>query len=108
MDVLRSSFFTRIREAQPYGDDNLLRPCLIIDHPAALRQIVASCSVHPTHPGAEGVLHELATGLDDYSDGVARLFDPLWEKNERARYLRSLEKEDKREVHQRFHRRESV
>lgn len=108
VEILRSPFFTRIREAQPYGDDDLLRPCLIIDHPATLRQIIADSTVHPTHPGAQGILDELASGLDDYAGGVARLFDPLWEQGERARYLRSLDKEDKREVHQRFHRRESV
>jgi MoaA/NifB/PqqE/SkfB family radical SAM enzyme len=107
-EIVRSPFFSRIREAQPYDDDDLLRPCLIIDHPATLREIVSDCEVRPTHRGAEGILTELAPGLDRYAAEVARLFDPLWEGEEKARYLKSLEKEDKPEVHQRFRRRQSV
>lgn len=108
VEVFDSPFFQKIRAAQPYEDDDLLRPCLIIDHPRTLRKIVRESDVRPTHPGAEGILDELAPGLDKYAAGVARFFDPLWEGGARDRYLRSLEKEDKPEVHERFNRRKVV
>ncbi len=108
VDIVQGPFFRKIREAQPYDDDNLLRPCLIIDHPATLRNIVGECPVHPTHPGAEGILDDLAKGLDQYSRDVARLFDPVWEAGERGRYMKSLQKEDKQAVRKRFERRFAV
>lgn len=108
VQIFDSPFFKKIRAVQPYEDDNLLRPCLIIDHPGVLRTIVRDPDVHPTHPGAEGILDELASGLDGYAGEVARLFDPLWENGARDSYLRSLEKEDKPEAHERFNRRKAV
>lgn len=106
LEVLKSPFFMKIRESQPYEDDNLLRPCLVIDHPEILRKIVLNSGVHPTHSGAEALLEELAPGLDAYAAGVARLFDPVWrQEGARESYLHRLEKEDKPEAHERFNRR---
>ena len=104
-EVLASAFFKAIREAQPYDDDNLLRPCLIIDHPRVLREIVASTQARPTHPGAAGILGELAEGLDAYAERLKTLYDPLWEEGARERYEKSLEKEDSPEAHHRYSRR---
>jgi MoaA/NifB/PqqE/SkfB family radical SAM enzyme len=103
-DVLESPFFKAIREKQPYEDDNLLCPCLVIDHPHVLREIVGETNAHPTHPGAESILGELAPDLDRYSKEMKRIFDPIWEKSGREKYLRSLENEDKPEVHARVGR----
>lgn len=95
VDVIRSPFFQDIREAQPYDDDDLLCPCMIIDHPHVLRDAVARHGARPTHPGSERIVRELAPGLDRYAEEVHKCFDPLWQGEERERYLASLEKEDK-------------
>ena len=51
VDIAKSPFFTAIREAQPYEDDNLLRPCMVIDHPQVFREIVEKHKARPCHPG---------------------------------------------------------
>jgi len=107
-DVFQSPFFQAIREAQPYDDDNLLRPCLIIDHPHVLREIVERTHARPTHPGAESILHEMAEDLDRYAEEMKAIYDPVWEKSGRDRYLQSLRNEDKPEVHARIGRRTSL
>jgi len=103
-EVFDSPFFKAIREAQPYDDDNLLRPCLIIDHPHVLREIVARVNARPTHQGAGTLLGEMAEDLDRYAAGMKEVYDPLWESGGRERYLESLRNEDKPEVHARMGR----
>jgi len=105
VEVLQSPFFKDIREAQPYEDDNLLCPCLIIDHPAVLRELVRKHGARPTHPGSENILTDLAEGLDEYSRGIHEAFDPVWETEARARYFRKLEYEDNDERRERTLRR---
>jgi MoaA/NifB/PqqE/SkfB family radical SAM enzyme len=78
-DILASDFFTAIREKQPYND-NLLRPCMIIDVPQVLRDIVTSCRAHPTHWGAEAVINDYAGELDEYSESYRVLADMKWEE----------------------------
>jgi len=94
VDVLQSDFFKAIREAQPYEDDNLLCPCLIIDHPQVLRELVERYGARPTHPGSEALLKDLAPGLDRYSERIKSIYGPLWEKEGREKYLKSLEKKE--------------
>ena len=78
-EVLDSDFFRGIRERQPYGE-NLLRPCMIIDHPHVLRELVREYQPRATHPEAEGVLHELREELDSYAAAYAAISDPVWER----------------------------
>jgi len=76
-DILQSPFFTEIRRRQPY-DDNLLRPCMIIDVPEVLREVVTVCGAHPTHYGADAVINELAQDMDRYSETYHRMADTKW------------------------------
>jgi MoaA/NifB/PqqE/SkfB family radical SAM enzyme len=76
-DILAGDFFTEIRNRIPYCD-NLLRPCLLIDHPAVLREIVARFGAKPTHPGAGTILDDLKDGLDTYAAEYGNLADEAW------------------------------
>lgn len=78
-EVLCSEFFRAIRERQPFHD-NLMRPCMIIDHPQVFREVVASCGAVPTHPGAEGVITTLAGALDEYGAAYGEICDAVWER----------------------------
>lgn len=46
LEILQSPFFKQLRNIQPYkdedgdGEPNLLRPCIVIDHPEKLRKIL--------------------------------------------------------------------
>lgn len=79
VDILQSPFFAEIRKRQPY-DDNLFRPCMIIDVPEVLREVVTVCGAHPTHLGADAVIHELASEMDTYSESYHELADRKWEE----------------------------
>jgi MoaA/NifB/PqqE/SkfB family radical SAM enzyme len=76
-EILASGFFRAIRSRIPYSD-NFLRPCMIIDHPALLRELVARFGAKPTHPGAGALLDELKDELDRYAAEYGRLADAEW------------------------------
>jgi MoaA/NifB/PqqE/SkfB family radical SAM enzyme len=76
-DILESDFFEAIRGRIPYSD-NYLRPCMLIDHPAILRELVGRFGAGPTHPGADALLHELSDDLDRYAAEYGRLADDEW------------------------------
>jgi hypothetical protein len=78
-DALASSFFRKIREKQ--GEhDNLLRPCMLIDHPEVGREIFASEGAYATHEGAEEIFTGLADKMDAYSAAYGEIADPAWEE----------------------------
>lgn len=89
IEILNSSLFRAIRSRQPFSP-NLLRPCMIIDEPSVLREVVAEEGAHPTHPGAESIITELAPALDRYADEYARLADPVWAKQYQAAEVKRL------------------
>lgn len=76
-EILQSPLFTEIRKRQPY-DENLFRPCMIIDLPEVLRDVVVACGARPTHSGADAVIDDFASEIDDYSDLYHELADAKW------------------------------
>jgi len=88
-EVLTSDFFKKIR-ANQQKIDNLLLPCMIIDHPEFLRQAVKECGAKPTHPGAETIIEnpKITNFLDNYSKKIKELSDPEWKNSERYKIWR--------------------
>lgn len=78
-EVLGSPFFTAIRDRQPY-DENLLRPCMLIDNTDIARQVVTQTGAYPTHPGAEQLLTSMADGLDSYAAHYKQIADRAWQQ----------------------------
>ncbi len=79
-EALNSEFFKFLRSSQPYGNGNLLAPCMIIDNPWVLRQAIAKTGARPTHEGAEVILNnQVKEGLDQYADQIHRITTPVWE-----------------------------
>jgi MoaA/NifB/PqqE/SkfB family radical SAM enzyme len=76
-EALGSPFFRGIRAAIPY-DGNLLRPCMLIDHPEVFREHARRYGARPTHEGAESLLGELAGGLDERAAAWAAVADQRW------------------------------
>jgi len=79
VEVLNSSLFTEIRKKQPFHE-NLLLPCMIIDSPWILRELVSKTGAHPTHPGADDVITKFASVLDEYAKGVRKVLNPIWKE----------------------------
>jgi MoaA/NifB/PqqE/SkfB family radical SAM enzyme len=77
-DALASPLFHKIRQKQ--GEhDNLLRPCMLIDHPEAGRDLFASEGAYATHEGADEIFTGLADSMDDYARRYSEIADEAWE-----------------------------
>lgn len=76
-EILESPFFKAFRRRRPYND-NLLRPCTIIDNPQILRDVVAEGGAHPTHVGSESTITTLAPALDEYAKNYGKVADQAW------------------------------
>jgi MoaA/NifB/PqqE/SkfB family radical SAM enzyme len=77
IDALSSNFFREIRKRQPFHE-NLLLPCMIIDSPWILREIIAKTGAHPTHPGAEDIITKFKDEIDNYAKEVRKALNPIW------------------------------
>lgn len=77
-EVLKSPFFLEIKKRMPFNE-NHLRPCMIIDNPHILREVVSLCGAHPTHEGAECVTTVLAGQLDEYAEAYGKIADVAWQ-----------------------------
>ena len=78
-EVLNSPFFKGIRARQPFSE-NPLTPCMIIDQPQQLRELVKHYGARPTHPGAETLVGELAPELDRYAEEYHAIARESWER----------------------------
>ncbi|HEC83614.1 MAG TPA: radical SAM protein [Firmicutes bacterium] len=65
-EVINSPFFRKIKSKQPFNKDHRL-PCMIIDNPEILREVVRETGARPTHPGAETLITTLSKDLDAYA-----------------------------------------
>jgi MoaA/NifB/PqqE/SkfB family radical SAM enzyme len=67
-DALNSDFFKEIRAGQPWNKYHQM-PCMVIDNPQCLRNVVNKTHPYPTHEGAESIIQDpvLVNHLDNYS-----------------------------------------
>jgi MoaA/NifB/PqqE/SkfB family radical SAM enzyme len=89
-EALNSEFFRFLRSRQPFGNGNLLTPCMIIDDPRVLREAVIKTGAHPTHEGADVILNgPVKEGLDEYARQMHKITEPIWEsmKNRVVKWL---------------------
>ena len=86
LEVLSGGFFREIRSRIPYCE-NYLRPCMIIDHPSVLGEVVGLFGARPTHPGAGALLDDLKAELDRYALEYAGLADAEWYGKDEGRAL---------------------
>ncbi|MFA6989039.1 MAG: radical SAM protein [Candidatus Gastranaerophilaceae bacterium] len=81
-EALASPFMTAIRNNIPY-DGNMLRPCMIVDHPEVLRKYYEEFKPYETHKGAADYLTkpEIIRKIDEYSCNVKEIMDKEWEND---------------------------
>ena len=79
--AVTSPMFKKIRENQQ-KNTNLLRPCMIIDHPEQYREVCSIPGVKFTHEGAEKILTAFAPEIDKYAVRWEELAEKAW--NERS------------------------
>ncbi len=77
-EVLNSPLFRSIRKRQPHNP-NHLRPCMIIDNPHVLREVIRENHPYFTHPGAEEIYTVKSKEMDEYAARWGKLADRVWE-----------------------------
>ncbi len=83
LEVANSPFFRAIRRRFPYNENgNLRRPCMIIDNPEVLRELVAEYGASPGHQHSESIVQdpEVIEWVNNYAKKFKELTDPIWEK----------------------------
>ncbi len=74
LEVLTGSpLFRSIQKRLPV-DNDLRKPCMIIDRPHVLREIVKETGAYPTHPSANALVSRYSHVLDQYSREVDRVY----------------------------------
>ncbi len=76
-EALNSPLFRYIRSCQPHNP-NHLRPCMIIDNPHVMRNVIEKIGPRFTHPGAEEIYTVYKDEMDKYAERWARLADRIW------------------------------
>ncbi len=73
-DALNSDFFKEIRSGQPWNKNHQM-PCMVIDNPRCLRNVVKNTHPYRTHEGAESIIENalLINHLNSYSDSLASI-----------------------------------
>ncbi len=88
-EVLNSDFMKAIRSHQPYRE-NYLTPCMLIDEPDVLREVVAKYRAHPTHEGAETLVTDLKDEIDRYAREYRAIADDVWEREYKEKNARRV------------------
>lgn len=84
--VIQSSFFKEIRRRQ-LEFDNDLAPCMIIDHPQMLRDLVAKFGAQARQGEGEIISRpDIVKFLDSYGEEYERISRPQFEKMVRGQY----------------------
>jgi len=65
-EILNCGIFKAIKDRQPYNPD-YRRPCILIDNPQVLREVVSQTGACPTHKGAESLITDFADEIDRYA-----------------------------------------
>jgi len=77
--ALDSELFRDIRSRQPYNP-NHLRPCMIIDNPHVMRDVIKKNRAYFTHPGAEEIYIFQSRYMDKYAKRYALLAERVWKE----------------------------
>lgn len=92
-EALQSPFFQSIRQGQN-SNDNLLRPCTIIDQPEISRQAVKCHDAQPSHEEADQIFTNLRKAVDDYSTAYGKIADDAWKSMPKTRAERLIREEE--------------
>ena len=82
-EALNSPLFQAIRAKQPFGD-NLLRPCMLVDHPSVGRDMALKRGAYFTHDGAEIIFTQLADAMDQLAESYKFYADRAWQTHFRS------------------------
>ena len=87
LEAMRSPLFLAYHDGQPFND-NMLRPCPMLENPEKLRKIVADSGAHSTDPMSPETTEHLCSKCDGYAACWTPVAEQLWRGSpDEARYL---------------------
>ena len=75
--ALNSPLFRSIRARQPHNP-NHFRPCMIIDNPHVMRELIKETKPYFTHPGAEEIYTTMSQEMEAYANHYGELAERVW------------------------------
>lgn len=78
LECLRSPLFMAYHDGQPFND-NMLRPCPMLENPEKLRDIVNGTDVHSTDMQSPESVEHLCAKCDAYAKNWTPTADKLWQ-----------------------------
>ncbi len=78
-EIFQSEFFKELMNRQPYND-NLLKPCMMIDNTNVIREVVQKVGARPTDESARAMIYdnEFKKKLDNLSAEFTPYADKAW------------------------------
>lgn len=92
LEGLRSPMFMAYHDNQPFND-NMLRPCPVIDNPGRLVDMVNKTGAHNTDPMAHESAEEFTAKCVDIAAKWMPVADSLWAEDRRIRAEKNAEEE---------------
>ena len=80
LEALRSPMMMAYHRNQPFND-NMLRPCPMLENPQKLREMVSTAGAHSTDLQSPESAEHLCSKCDHYAEHWKPVADKLWEEN---------------------------
>lgn len=81
LDCLRSPLFMAYHDGQPFND-NMLRPCPMLENPEKLRSIIAKTGANSTDLQSPESVEHLCSKCDQYAAHWSVAADRLWKERQ--------------------------
>lgn len=83
LEALQSPLFMAYHDRQPFND-NMLRPCPMLENPEKLREMVTTTGALSTDPQSPEAVEHLCAKCDAYAARWKPVADELWKENHAA------------------------
>ncbi len=83
LECLQSGIFMAYHDGQPFNE-NMLRPCPMLENPEKLREIVAKTGAHSTDLQSPESVEHLCAKCDSYAANWKPTADKLWEEQKQS------------------------
>ena len=87
LEALQSPIFMAYHDNMPFND-NMLRPCPMLENQERLRKMVADSGAHSTDPMSPESVEHLCSKCDQYAAHWAPEAERLWEKSQTGKNLK--------------------
>ena len=91
LEALQSPIFMAYHDNQPFND-NMLRPCPMLENPEFLRKMVEQSGAHSTDPQSPETAEHLCSKCDSYAACWKPEADRLWVENRALKEARQKQK----------------